>query len=81
MNKNNLKRILVFLATMAVSQPRLSAKDFKPVVAYDGPEFFERKAEKNEEKKMKIILLRLTIKNFIKIPKLWCRLLLGVPLF
>lgn len=37
MNKNNLKRILAFLATMAVSQPRLSAKDFKPVVAYGGP--------------------------------------------
>lgn len=77
MNKNNLKRILVFLATMAVSQPRLSAKDFKPVVAYDGTEFFERKAEKNEEKKDENNSPKIDNKKFYKNPKIMVPVVIG----
>ena len=51
MNKNNLKRIAVFMSMIATFQSRLSAKNIMPVVAYGGPGFFRERFEENEEKK------------------------------
>mgnify|MGYP007070205376 CR=1 FL=1 len=78
MNKNNLKKITVFMAMMA-ALTQVKAKAYT-VIKYGGPGIFEKPVYKKPVYKPRILKF-VKKKSFIKIPKLWCRQLLAVQYF